>query len=112
MDLRIDEKGKYFTQRVTKDTLLAVIRTADRTIVGNIYVRPDRRIKDELDEDRSRFLAITDAHVYSADGEVHIYDTRFLLVSYHQIVLISPLDGITPVQSLPWYRPDAPEDLA
>jgi len=40
MDMRIDEKGKFFTPRVAKDTLPALIRTADQVIVGHVYVRP------------------------------------------------------------------------
>ena len=69
MDMRIDEKGKYFTPRVAKDTLPAFIRTADQIIVGHVYVRPEKRLKDDLNEDASRFLPVTDARVYNAADE-------------------------------------------
>src|SRR6476659_9256678 len=73
MDMRIDEKGKYFTPRVAKDTLPAFIRTADQVIVGHVYVRPDKRLKDDLNEDTSRFLPITDARVYESSTEKLLY---------------------------------------
>ena len=63
IEMRFDEKGKFFTPRVAKDTLTAFIRTGDQIIVGHVYVRPDKRLKDDLSEDTSRFLAVTDARV-------------------------------------------------
>src|SRR5207248_891011 len=78
MDMRIDEKGKFFTPRVAKDTLPALIRTADQVIVGHVYVRPDKRLKDDLNEDVSRFLPVTDARVYNAADESLLYHSSFL----------------------------------
>src|SRR6185295_7810743 len=81
MDMRIDEKGKFFTPRVAKDTLTAFIRTGDQIIVGHVYVRPDKRLKDDLSEDTSRFLAVTDARVYDAESEKLLYHSSLLLVA-------------------------------
>ena len=69
MDMRFDEKGKFFTPRVAKDTLTAFVRTANQIIVGHVYVRPDKRLKDDLNEDPSRFLPVTDARVYDSATE-------------------------------------------
>jgi hypothetical protein len=102
MDMRIDEKGKYFTPRVAKDTLPALVRTADQVIVGHVYVRPDKRLKDDLNEDTSRFLPITDARVYNAADETLLYHSSFLLVAYQHIVMISPLDALADVRAVPW----------
>jgi hypothetical protein len=102
MDLRIDEKGKYFTSRVAKDSLAALIRTQDQVIVGFIYVRPERRIKDELNEDESRFLPITNARIYDAHSEKLLYESTFLLVAFDHIVMVSPLDAMPNVRTVPW----------
>lgn len=111
MDLRIDEKGKYYTQRVIKDSMAAFVRTAEQIIVGHIYVRPDYRLKDEFDSDHSRFLPITDADVYDAGTEQLLYRSSFLLVAYHHITMISPLEALTDIRTAPW-QPHAQEELA
>ncbi|MBK9709986.1 MAG: hypothetical protein IPO81_01430 [Kouleothrix sp.] len=110
MDIRIDEKGKYFTPRVAKDTLPALIRTAGQVIVGHVYVRPDKRLKDDLSEDTSRFLPVTDARVYRADDESLLYHSSLLLVAYQQIIMISPLDALADVRPVPWQALQAQED--
>jgi len=101
-DLRIDDKGKYFTQRVAKDVLPAFIRTADQVIVGNIYARPDHRLKDELSEDSSRFLAVTDVRVYENGSERLLYHTALMLIAYEHIVMIGPLDAHKHIRNVPW----------
>jgi hypothetical protein len=105
MDMRIDQKGKYFTPRVAKDMLPAFIRTDNQIIVGHIYVRPEKRLKDELNEDASRFLPVTDARVYDAATESLLYHSGFMLVAYHQIVMISPLDALADIRPAPWQAP-------
>lgn len=103
MDMRFDEKGKFYTPRVAKDTLPALIRTADQVIVGHVYVRPDKRLKDDLSEDQSRFLPVTDARVYDAADEHLLYHSAFLLVAYQHIIMISPLDALVEVRPAPWH---------
>jgi hypothetical protein len=102
MDLRIDEKGKYYTARITKDVLAAVVRTTDQIIVGHVHVRPEHRLKDELDGDRSRFLAMTEASVYAAEGDVLLYRTHFLLVAYQHMITITPIDALSDTHTAPW----------
>ena len=102
MDLRIDDKGKYYTQRITKDMMPAFLRTADQVIVGNIHMRPERRLKDELNEDNSRFLAVTNAHVYDAASEQLLYHSAFLLIAYAHLVMISPLEAHEAIRDVPW----------
>ena len=109
--MRFDEKGKFYTPRVTKDTLPALIRTADQVIVGHVYVRPDKRLKDDLSEDSSRFLPVTDARVYRAADESLLYHSSLLLVSYHHIIMISPLEALADVRPVPWQPAAEQEDL-
>ena len=109
LDMRIDEKGKYFTPRVAKDTLTAFIRTAHQIIVGHVYVRPDKRLKDDLNDDGSRFLPVTDARVYDAVSEKLLYHSSFLLISYAHIVMLSPLEALADVRPTPWQELDEKE---
>jgi hypothetical protein len=102
LDMRIDEKGKFFTPRVAKDTLTAFIRTNDQVIVGHVYVRPDKRLKDDLNEDASRFLPVTDARVYDATSENLLYHSSFLLIAFRHIIMISPLEALAEIRPAPW----------
>jgi len=112
LDMRFDEKGKFYTPRVSKDSLPAFVRTADQIIVGHIYVRPEKRLKDDLSEDNSRFLPITDARVYDAGTEKLLYHSSFLLVAYSHIVMISPLEALADVRPVPWQIPESQEEPA
>lgn len=88
MTLEFDGKGKFYTDLIKKDSVPATIMTVTNKITGVIYVRPDQRIKDELDVDE-KFLAVTDATVYSAQGNV-IAHCGFMAIQRNQIVWVIP----------------------
>lgn len=88
MTIEYDDKGKIFTDIVSKTAILATIQTTTHLLRGNIHVRRDQRIKDELDLDES-FLAITDANVLGADGQV-VFHAPFLAVKRSHIVWVIP----------------------
>lgn len=88
MTIEFDDKGKIFTEVVSKVSIPAVVQTTEHLIRGNVHVRRDERLKDELDRDEL-FLAITDASIISADGQT-LYQTRFLAVRRAQIVWVMP----------------------
>ena len=94
MEAHVDEKGKYYTPRVVKDPVRAFIRTTDHVIVGHVYIRPDQRLSDSLSEDHARFLPITDVQVYDTTTHTLLYQSNFLLVAYHHIMMIGPLDAL------------------
>jgi hypothetical protein len=104
MDLRVDEKGKFYTSRVAKDTLIACIRLHDSIIVGNIYIRPEQRLKDNLNDDSSRFLPITNARVYDSSGNELLYRSSLLLIAYDHIMTLSPVDAISTERVLPYLQ--------
>lgn len=91
MSVDFDEKGKIFTEVVSKVEIPAIVQTTQHLIRGNVHVRRDERLKDELDRDEL-FLAITDANVMAADGTI-LYQTRFLAVRRTQIVWVLPAQG-------------------
>jgi hypothetical protein len=88
MSFDYDEKGKFFTERVSKTAIPSLVQTTTHLIRGHVHIRPDERLKDELDRDEL-FLAITNASILNADGQ-EIYQTNFLAVRRNQIVWAMP----------------------
>jgi hypothetical protein len=109
IEMRFDEKGKFFTPRVAKDTLTAFIRTEGQIIIGHVYVRPDKRLKDDLSEDTSRFLAVTDARVYDASTEKLLYHSSLMLVAHSHIIMLSPFEALVDIRPAPWQEPQTKE---
>ncbi|MEJ2597611.1 MAG: hypothetical protein P8Z00_04720 [Anaerolineales bacterium] len=91
MGTRYDEKGKIFTDVVQKEPVRVVIQTTTmQRIKGQVYVKPDERVKDELNNPE-RFLAVTDANVYDQGG-ILINQCAFIAVNRDQIVWLIPQD--------------------
>ncbi len=88
MTIEFDDKGKIFTDIVSKVAIPAMVQTTEHLIRGNVHVRRDERLKDELDRDEL-FLAMTDASVIGANGQA-LYQTRFLAVRRAQIIWVMP----------------------
>jgi hypothetical protein len=84
-----EDKGKIFTNIVTKEPVKVVIQTSTHKISGFVHVRPDDRIKDEINQDE-RFLAVTDATISMNDGK-EITRVEFLAVNREQIIWIYPV---------------------
>lgn len=88
MTVEYDEKGKIFTDIVSKVAIPAIVQTTKQLIKGNVHVRRDERLKDELDRDKM-FLAMTEASIIGADGQT-LYESRFLAVRRAQIIWVMP----------------------
>ena len=88
MSYEYDDKGKIFTDHVSKIAVYATIQTTTHLIRGRIHVRRDQRIIDELDQDEN-FLAITDVNVIGKDGQL-LFQSPFLAVRRTHIVWVSP----------------------
>jgi hypothetical protein len=88
MTIEFNERGKIFTDVVSKTAVAAIIQTTTHLIRGAIHIRYNERVKDELDRDEL-FLAVTDANVLGEDGTV-LFRAPFLAVRRSQIVWIIP----------------------
>jgi hypothetical protein len=88
MTIEFNEHGKYFTDIISKVAVTAIIQTTTHRIEGEIHVRLNERIKDELDRTEA-FLAVTNAKVIAADGSI-LAEGDFMSVSRSQIVWIIP----------------------
>jgi hypothetical protein len=89
-----EEKGKIFTNIVSKKPLDVVIQTSLHKITGKIHIRPDDRLKDEVNAPET-FLAVTDAMVHDLDGKL-AFETSFITVNRQQIIWIIPSNEIKP----------------
>jgi len=88
MTVHVDHKGKYFTDIITKEPFPATIQTLTGRITGEVHVRLQKRLKDELNRDE-KFIAVTDAVVTNTRGEV-VYRADFMAVNRDQILWLSP----------------------
>ena len=88
MTIEFDEKGKFFTDVVSKVAMPATVQTTSQLVRGKVHVRQGERLKDELDRDEL-FLAMTDASVLGEDGQV-MFGAPFLAVRRSQIVWVMP----------------------
>jgi hypothetical protein len=89
MSFEYDDKGKIFTNVVSKQPVAALVQTTTHLIRGTIHIRPGERVKDELDRDEL-FLAVTGARVLAPNGEV-LHQSDFLAVRRNQIVWLMPV---------------------
>jgi hypothetical protein len=88
MTFEYDEKGKIFTDIVSKVAVPATIQTTTHLIRGQLHVRRDQRIKDELDLNEN-FLAMTEVSTLGPDGQT-LFQTPFLAVRRSHIVWVIP----------------------
>jgi len=88
MTIEFDDNGKFYTEIITKTPIPVVIQTTTHKIHGNIHITPDRRLKDELDLPE-KFMAVTDAIVYSQDGQI-LHWAGFMAVVRDEIVWVIP----------------------
>jgi len=88
MTIEYDEKGKIFTDIVSKIAVYATIQTTTHMMRGRIHVRRDQRIIDELDLNEN-FIAITDVNVLGADGQT-LFQAPFMAVRRKHIVWVLP----------------------
>jgi hypothetical protein len=92
MTTHFDDKGKFFTPIITKVPVAVIIQTSVQRIEGKIHIRPDERIKDEMDRPEA-FLAVTEATVFNTDG-THLLSSHFLTLNRAQIIWIIPVEEL------------------
>jgi hypothetical protein len=88
MTIEYDEKGKIFTDIISKIAVYATIQTTTHMMRGQIHVRRDQRIKDELDQNE-KFLPLTDVSVLGPDGQA-LFQSPFLAVQRSHIIWVIP----------------------
>jgi hypothetical protein len=84
------EKGKIFTVVIPKHPVEVTIQTVLHRIHGEVYVRPEGRIKDELNQS-DQFIAVTHAEVFDLNG-VSLYSSPFLTLNTDHIIWLIPVE--------------------
>ncbi len=93
MVTQYDEKGKVFTEVISKQPVQVSIYTGQQVIQGCMYIRTGSRLKDEANG-QDRFLAVTDA-VVSDTQQNELYRTKFMVINLDHIVWIMPLQELS-----------------
>ena len=88
MSIEYDEKGKIFTDVVSKIAVNATIQTTTHLMRGRLHVRRDQRIKDELDANEN-FIALTEVSVLGPDGQT-LFQAPFMAVRRSHIIWVIP----------------------
>jgi len=88
MTIEYDDKGKIFTDVVSKIAVYATVQTTTHLLRGYIHIRRDQRIKDELDGNET-FLALTDVTVLNKDGHA-LFQAPFMAVHRVHIIWVLP----------------------
>jgi hypothetical protein len=88
MVIRYDDKGKFFTEVISKENVAVIVQTTTNRIEGYMHVRSGYRIKDELNSE-DQFVAVTQAKIYGSDNNL-LYTTEFLAVNIHEVIWVMP----------------------
>lgn len=88
MTIEYDEKGKFYTDVITKLPVSCLIQTTTHRMRGFVHVRQGERFKNELERDEA-FLAVTNVSVLG-DGEVVLFTAPFMAIQRSQIVWVMP----------------------
>ncbi len=90
MEIEYDEKGKLFTEVISKDKVWVHIQTETNFIHGYVHVRVGDRLSDELNKEIN-FLAVTEAEIYSLDDKKQHF-ASFIAVNRKHIVWLMPIE--------------------
>ncbi|MCC6957910.1 MAG: hypothetical protein IT316_14015 [Anaerolineales bacterium] len=93
MAIHFDEKGKFFTDIVTKEPVQVIIQTETNVVRGKIHTMPDRRLKDEINH-LDKFFVVTDAVVYNTTGK-EMYRCNFIAINLEKIIWILPEEELS-----------------
>lgn len=90
-----EEKGKVFTEMVSKVAIEVIVQTTTHRIYGKVHVRPGERLKDELDRNES-VLAVTEASIFDQEGILLVFKSSFVAVQKSHIIWVIPQSQIEP----------------
>jgi len=88
MGLRYDEKGKFFTELISKTEISVTIQTTTNLVRGFVYIRKGERLSDELNGS-GYFIPVTNVTIFDTNGEKR-YTCDFLAVHRDHIIWLMP----------------------
>ena len=78
-----------YKTRVKKEKVPVKIQTLQNRIEGNVYLLPNTRITDMLNQEDYHFIPVTDAKIYSLKSEGLVDEAEFVAINKNHVVLIS-----------------------
>lgn len=78
-----------YKTRVKKEKVPITIKTLQNRIEGNVYLLPNTRITDMLNQEGYHFIPITDAKIYSLKSGSLVDEMEFVAINKYHVVLIS-----------------------
>jgi hypothetical protein len=87
---KLSERGKFFTERVSKNSVDVQIVTLTGIVRGQLSIMPGQRVKDHLNNGGEQFLAVTGASVMDRDGH-NLQELEFVALNKRHIVSVTPL---------------------
>ena len=78
-----------YKARVKKEKVPITIQTLQNRIEGNVYLLPDTRITDMLNQEGYHFIPITHAKIYSLKSGTLVDEAEFVAINKYHVVLIS-----------------------
>lgn len=91
-----DERTKVFSHVIFKKPVAVIIQTPGYRICGDVHVRPDDRLRDELNKTET-FLAVTDATIYDDENQI-VSRSKFIAVNCSHIIWLAPRSDLIPSQ--------------
>ncbi len=79
--------------RIPKERRDVIIFSRNHKIEGEIYLLMDSRISDELNTRVKEFIPVTNAKIYTLNGDSLLYSADFLSVNKHSIDLVISQPG-------------------
>ena len=65
---KVDERGKFFTERVHTQSVQVLVRTLQGEVRGHFHILPGQRVKDMLNS-ADQFIALTEATMRRHDRD-------------------------------------------
>lgn len=88
---RIDDKGKLFTPKVRTAAVEVDITTIQGLVHGYVHVKPQKRVKDALNNNEEKFLAVTGATMRAHPDSVP-REVDFVAINKHHIISMIPIN--------------------
>jgi len=77
-----------YKARIKKEKILVKIQTLQNRIEGNVYLLPNTRITDTLNQATCHFIPVTEDKIYSLKSGDLVDEAKFVAINKNQVVLI------------------------
>ena len=88
---KVDERGKFFTERVSKQRVEVLIATVFGHVRGYVHVARGQRLKDMLNNSIEQFIAVTDATISARNGE-EPEEVKLAVLNKQHLFSVIPVD--------------------